>query len=216
MTSTRRLEYVPLSAVEVAEINPKQHDPDAIARSINRFGFVEPIVLDERTGRLIAGHGRLAMLQAAEAEGIDPPEGIEPSADGWLVPVTRGWSSRSDAEAHALGVALNQTTVAGGFDHQALAELLQDLHADDEELVQALGFAEHDLSVLLSAVRSEFQPPELEPLDGFQRNDGGMNIHLSAEEHEIVQEAVERCRKLEDDDDLTTGAALALVCQAYG
>lgn len=211
----RSLDYLVLADIPVAEVNPKGHEPEAIARSINRFGFVEPVILDERTGRLIAGHGRLGMLQAAEGAGLEPPEGVVTSDQGWLLPVVRGWHSRSDAEAHALGVALNQTTIAGSFDHQRLAELVQDLNAEDEDLVASLGFPEHDLSVLLAAVRSDFTPPDLQPLDGFDPNAGGVALRLSTDEHAFVLQAVERCREYEEDDDLTTGQALVKVCESY-
>jgi ParB-like chromosome segregation protein Spo0J len=57
-----------------------------------RYGVVEPPVLDERTGRLVAGHGRLEAFAEARAVGLDAPEGVRVNAKGeWLVPVIRGW-----------------------------------------------------------------------------------------------------------------------------
>jgi hypothetical protein len=68
-TDTRRLEYVPLDDLQPAARNPKRHDLPAIGRSIDTFGYVEPVVLDERTGRLVAGHGRVEQLRAARDGG---------------------------------------------------------------------------------------------------------------------------------------------------
>ena len=48
---TTRLEWMPLGQIESAKRNPKQHSPE-IGTSIGRFGYVEPIVLDERTKSL--------------------------------------------------------------------------------------------------------------------------------------------------------------------
>jgi ParB-like chromosome segregation protein Spo0J len=53
----RRLELVPLSAITGADKNPKRHASEQLGTSIDRFGYVEPVVIDERTGRLVAGHG---------------------------------------------------------------------------------------------------------------------------------------------------------------
>ncbi|MEU8356488.1 hypothetical protein AB0C27_10810 [Nonomuraea sp. NPDC048882] len=44
-------------------------------------------------------------------ESKSPPEGVKIGDDGvWLVPILRGWTSRSDAEAEAYLVAANRLT----------------------------------------------------------------------------------------------------------
>jgi ParB-like chromosome segregation protein Spo0J len=60
----RWIDYVPLDEIAEAHRNPKLHDRRGIRASVTRFGFVEPITIDERTGRLVAGHGRLEQLRA--------------------------------------------------------------------------------------------------------------------------------------------------------
>ena len=51
-----KIEYLPLNDVEVASVNPKDHDIGEIYTSIKRWGFIEPIVRNEKTGKLVAGH----------------------------------------------------------------------------------------------------------------------------------------------------------------
>ena len=63
MSETTRIEYVPLDQLKKAPRNPKAHSDD-IKTSIGRFGYVEPIVVDERTGCIVAGHGRREALLA--------------------------------------------------------------------------------------------------------------------------------------------------------
>jgi hypothetical protein len=104
-----------LSALTPAQRNPKKHALPALRDSIGRFGYVEPIVLDERTGRLVAGHGRAKALSLMKAKGGKPPAGVAEKDGEWLVPVLRGWASRSDQEAEAYLLASNQLTVAGGW-----------------------------------------------------------------------------------------------------
>ena len=49
-----RIEYMPLSQLERWPRNPKKHADDTINESITRFGFVQPILIDENTKRLVA------------------------------------------------------------------------------------------------------------------------------------------------------------------
>ena len=58
----RNIEYVPISKLLLRARNPRTHSQrqiKQIARSIERFGFVNPILMDGN-GRVICGHGRVA------------------------------------------------------------------------------------------------------------------------------------------------------------
>ena len=59
MTEPQRIEYLPLSAMVRWPRNPKGHDLGELHGMIARFGYVMPMLIDEGTGRLVAGHGRL-------------------------------------------------------------------------------------------------------------------------------------------------------------
>lgn len=147
--SGRRLELMPLAAVTGAEKNPKKHAHEDIQKSIGRFGYVEPVVLDERTQRLVAGHGRVQALRAAKVKGEQPPQGVEVNDRGeWLVPVLRGWASRSDTEAQAYLVASNNLTTKGGWENAGLAELLREFEV--QAALDGTGFGTADIDALLS------------------------------------------------------------------
>lgn len=144
----RWTEYVPLDDVLRAPRNPKNHHAEVIAASMARFGVVEQPAVDERTGRLVAGHGRLDEWQRRRDAGEDPPDGITISDEGgWMVPVTRGWSSRSDADAEAYLIVSNRSTELGGWDEAGLEEVLRDLR--DEDLLEVTGFSDDDLDKLV-------------------------------------------------------------------
>lgn len=148
----RRIEYVPLDTIARAPRNPKRHDTDGIRRSVDRFGLAEVPAVDERTGRLVAGHGRLDDLVSRRANGQDAPDGVRVTADGdWLVPVLAGWASRSDAEAEAYLVASNQLNAKAGWDQQGLGELLADLRNVDPDLAEVTGFSAAELEDMLRA-----------------------------------------------------------------
>lgn len=158
-TTTRWLEPMDIDTIPRATRNAKAHATGAIARSVERFGYVEPMVLDERTGRLVAGHGRLTDLQARRAAGESAPEGVEVADDRWQAPVLRGWGSRSDAEADAAALALNRVGEAGGWQHDTLAELLAEL-AVDPDLLDVTGFDPGDLDNLLAELGDLVELPE--------------------------------------------------------
>lgn len=137
-TDALRIEYLPLDQLARWPGNPKDHADDAIAASISRFGFRDPLAIDETTGRLIAGHGRLTALERAHAAGSPAPQFVQVRPDGmWLIPVTRGGSFADEAEASAYLVAHNRTSELGGWDEGLLAEFLKPL---DDDLRSLTGF----------------------------------------------------------------------------
>ena len=111
---------VPIKRINPAPYNPRRDlqpgDPEylKLQRSIEQFGCVEPLVWNRRTGNLVGGHQRLKILLArgdteADVSVVDLPAQRE----------------------KVLNIALNR--IAGAWDSQKLAELL-------DELVQLPGF----------------------------------------------------------------------------
>lgn len=154
----RYIDYLPIGTIEPALANAKRHVLEQIAESYDRFGYVEPITMDDRTMRLVAGHGRLASLLLAYEEGDDPPDGIETNADGWLAPVTRGWSSANDYEARAYLIAANRLTEAGGWDIAELGIELEAIGATDEG-IEGTGFSYDDMAAILTETPEATEPP---------------------------------------------------------
>lgn len=157
----RRQEYMSLDAMVPAERNPKGHDGPRINGAISRFGFLDQPILDERTGRMVSGHGRLEQLLEMRDAGQDPPEGIIVDGDGnWRWPVIRGWSSRSDVEAEAVGVTLNRLTEAGGWDDlETLADILSTAYEVDPDLLEVTGYTADELDAL-NALTAEHEGGE--------------------------------------------------------
>lgn len=162
----RRLEYLPLDDVEGAPRNPKGHDDAGIDASLAEFGYVEAITMDERTGRLVAGHGRLNRLRAMRDAGEDPPDGIIVGRGGvWRLPVQRGWSSRDDAQAEAYLIASNRLTEAGGWSSPIeLGEMLTELR-ESEFPLDAVGFSSDQIDELLASLEAPEPETPDEPAD---------------------------------------------------
>lgn len=149
-----QVRYLPLSKLARAPRNPKGHALEVIDNSISRFGFINPIVVNEKTGRIVAGHGRLDTLQRAKAAGKRPPERIVEKDGEWYAPVLVGVAFATDAEAEAFLIADNQTVVLGGYDETILAQILVD-HVDTPNGLTGMGFTNDDVANLLLKVNGD-------------------------------------------------------------
>lgn len=140
--SVDHLETVPVSALRPSPRNARTHSPAQIAkivRSIERFGFVNPILADA-SGRVIAGHGR---LEAAKALGLD------------TVPVVR-IEHLTEAEKRAYVVADNHLAELAGWDQDLLRLELGELSIEAPELDLTLtGFEVGELDVILAGLSEE-------------------------------------------------------------
>lgn len=150
------IEYWRLCDLLEAPVNPKDHDLPGIGSSIERFGYVDPVMVDERTGRLVRGHGRREQLLAMKEAGKSPPLRVKLDSDGeWLVPVTRGVWFNSDDEALAYSLADNRLTENGGWDEEALTGALNQLLANGgPEALEGTGFDPEDFEQLLEGDKS--------------------------------------------------------------
>src|SRR5690606_23577359 len=112
--SAVRVERVLIDRINPAAYNPRKDlqpgDPeyDKLKTSIERFGFVEPLVWNERSGNLVGGHQRFKILVARGDTEIE-------------VSVV----DLDEAEERALNVALNK--IEGEWDQEKLRELLAGL-----------------------------------------------------------------------------------------
>lgn len=131
-------------------MNPRDHDIGAIVQSIRRFGFVAPAILNEATGRVLAGHGRIEALDILRRQGDDLPAGLRQDDKGrWLVPVVAGIAFADDSDALAYIVADNRLTELGGWNDAALIDVLTTLH--EAKALKATGYDGDDLDSLIAA-----------------------------------------------------------------
>lgn len=163
-----------VSELVPAPRNPKAHDDDLIGASIGRFGMVEGLVLDERTQRLVAGHGRRDELMRREAADETPPEGVLKDREGfWLVPVQRGWASRSDEEAEGYLIASNRVGERGGWEPMPLASMLEELAASAGGL-DGIGYSNGEI-LQMQADLGELARRDGSFLDGLAGDGSGRN-----------------------------------------
>lgn len=102
------------------DLKPGDEEYEKLKRSIEQFGYVEPVIWNRTTGRVVGGHQRLKVL-------IDM--GIN-EVDCVVVEMDKN-------KEKALNVALNK--ISGEWDKDKLALLISDLQAEDFD-VSLTGF----------------------------------------------------------------------------
>jgi len=149
------IEYIDLDDVIEADSNPKDHDIGVIYQSIKRFGFNNPIMLNEATGKLLAGHGRLQTLKMMKDNGEPAPDRINVEKDleddrieFWYVPVLKGVSIDNVAEAQAYLLADNRITELGGWQPMDLMESLSEIMEQTGNL-EGTGYDLEDVETIL-------------------------------------------------------------------
>lgn len=153
-----RIEYMTLEELEGWPRNPKRHDIKKISGSMREFGYVDPIIIDEKTKKIVAGHGRLDSLKVLRGQGKEPPERIKVKDGQWSVPVLRGVSFKSEKDAERFLIADNRSA-EGGWDNRVLVDILSDYVEEDEALLTAIGFETKDYDKLVAELEKE--PPPL-------------------------------------------------------
>lgn len=124
--ATRQL--IPADYNPRKDLKPGDPEYDKLKRSIEQFGYVEPLIWNKVTGRVVGGHQRLKVLidmNIAEVECVV----VEMDAD----------------KEKALNIALNK--ISGEWDKEKLALLIADLQGADFD-VSLTGFDPAELDDL--------------------------------------------------------------------
>jgi len=148
-----RIEYISLEKLKRWPRNAKDHDLGSLHQSFSRFGYVAPILIDERSKKIVAGHGRLDSLLLMKDDGQKPPERIILKNGSWFVPVIRGVRFSSDREAEGYLLADNRQTEIGGWHENILAEVLSEFAKEDS--LDGLGWDADDVDEIIKGIQAE-------------------------------------------------------------
>lgn len=120
-----KIEMLECAALAPYARNSRTHSPEQIAqiaRSIQEFGFTNPVLVDAQGG-IVAGHGRVLAAQSIGVVSV-PCLRVD-----WL----------TDAQKRAYVIADNQIALQSGWDDDVLASELSALLADQYD-TSLLGF----------------------------------------------------------------------------
>ncbi len=136
-----------IQKLSIADLNPAKYNPrkklkpgdpefEKLKRSIETFGYVEPIVVNVKNNHtVISGHQRLSVLKHLGYT----------EADCVLVEL-------SEADERALNIAMNK--VSGSWDENLLADLIKELQSLDYDIALT-GFEPPEIDQLFSEVHNK-------------------------------------------------------------
>lgn len=129
---TKKLqELIPADYNPRKDLQPGDPEYEKLKRSIDEFGYVDPIIWNKRTGRICGGHQRFKILKA---QGVEEAEVVIVDFD--------------EEKEKAFNIALNK--VNGDWDKDKLALLITDLQASDFD-VSLTGFDPAELDDLMGS-----------------------------------------------------------------
>ena len=146
---TLAVEQVPIEKLVPNERNPRNNDDavDAVARSIQAYGFNNPIVTDGDL-RIAAGHTR---LKAAEKLGLK------------TVPVIRV-PGLVGSKFSGFAIADNKTAEIAEWDPELLNKLVSELNLEVDFDLSSLGFDDMELTKILDWDKAEEREDEAPPV----------------------------------------------------
>ncbi len=136
-----RIEKMKVTDLIPADYNPRldlqsgDKEYEKLKRSIQEFGYVDPVIWNERTGVVVGGHQRLKVLQELGYEEID-------------VSVV----DLSEEQEKTLNIALNK--IEGDWDNFKLKELLEDIDTGSFDITLT-GFDEDEIENLMTQFHIE-------------------------------------------------------------
>jgi ParB-like chromosome segregation protein Spo0J len=135
MSPKLQVRTLPIQDLKPAPYNPRltlrRADPryQKLARSLKEFGLVEPLIWNEKSGHVVGGHARLAILKSMGVKTV-------PVSVVKLTP----------RREKALNVVLNNLEAQGRYDPDKLADVLDELTELPE--LELTGFDARDLADL--------------------------------------------------------------------
>ena len=129
-----------IKKIKVEELKPAQYNPrkklkpgdkefEKLKKSIEEFGYVEPIILNTRTNTVVGGHQRLEVMKHLGYTEVD------------CVIV-----DLDEKKEKALNIALNK--ISGEWDNELLTDLLKEL--DQDGMASLTGFETSELDELFA------------------------------------------------------------------
>ena len=131
----RTSELLPADYNPRKDLKPGDAEYEKLKRSLEQFGYVEPVIWNKTTGRVVGGHQRLKVLMDLGESEIDCVV-VELSED----------------KEKALNIALNK--ISGEWDKDKLALLITDLQGADFD-VSLTGFDTSELDSLFRDTMKE-------------------------------------------------------------
>ena len=190
----QKIKHKDINCLISAEYNPRQLKKEQyqnIKESLQRFGFVDPVIINKNKDRkniIIGGHQRVKVAKDLEYTEVPCLE-LDLTLD----------------KEKELNIRLNKNV--GEWDYDILANLF-----DFNELMD-WGFTDEDLKLFDNGYDDEFVLP-----DGDKEPFRQITFTLSDEQYEVVEAALKKAKKndfSETENENSNGNAIWWICNSY-
>ncbi len=190
----QNIKYKDINSLISAEYNPRQLKKEQyqnIKESLQRFGFVDPVIVNKNKDRkniIIGGHQRVKVAKDLEYTEVPCLE-LDLSLD----------------KEKELNIRLNKNV--GEWDYDILANLF-----DFNDLMD-WGFTDEDLKLFDNGYDDDFSLP-----DGDKEPFRQITFTLSDEQYEVVETALKKAKKNDFTDtgnENSNGNAIWWICNSY-
>jgi hypothetical protein len=195
-------QYEPLSKLVGLPRNPKLHNLGDIHMSIDRFGFVHRVIINDTTNHILAGHGRVEALRQKKAIGEPAPDGVKVKPDDWYIPTDR--IEIPEEQEEALAIALNKIG-ENEWDDMKTLQILADLAAQDD--LEGTGFDGEDVDYLLkkTSPREQSEYVTDEDLEKFAEDKSHwrwLRLRIMEDTYDRWHDVMKRMKAIENDDQM--------------
>jgi len=138
-----------LSDLKLAPYNPRKISEKELKKledSLDKFGYIDPIIWNKKTGNVVGGHQRLKLLNKK----FKPDDEIDISV-----------VDLDEYQEKALNLALNK--INGEWEEDALTKLLDDLKTNMPDMLKFTGFDESEVNKfirILNKPEEDFNIPK--------------------------------------------------------
>jgi ParB-like chromosome segregation protein Spo0J len=186
---------VNISVLNPATYNPRKNlkpdDPEYIKlkRSIQEFGYVEPLVVNKRNNVIIGGHQRYKVLKDLGYKEVDVV-----------------FVDLDEVHEKSLNIALNK--ISGDWDADKLEDLLREINLDDSIDTLLTGFDLSEIETMFGMLEDDNNDDNLEDLDindftEDNNENNGKKIYIKIGDKkkiEITEKQCEEINKLKDSE----------------
>jgi len=180
------IKKIKVSQLKEAPYNPRtisDAELNKLKNSINKFGYVEPIIYNKQTGNTVGGNQRLKALKALKIEEVPVVEVDMPLE-----------------KEKSLNIALNK--ISGQWDEQKLHEVLTELQDIDVELVNLSGYNQDELNELILFIDNAYKRGTFDNIVDEYSNTKGMSTKnqnwFYIEYYQEDKKFEQLCKVLED------------------
>lgn len=186
------IEKINISEIKLPDYNPRKIDDETfekLKRSLEEFGYVEPVIVNRRNMHVVGGNQRVKVLKEL---GVKEVDAVIVDLD--------------EKKEKALNIALNNIT--GDWDEEKLKELLKEFDLDSEE-IELTGFDMDEVSKMLVGVDVEKMNPYTYKVDAVQYEPKeGMKLEELVEKEKYF-ELLEKIENSSCDDEVKEFLKLA-------